>query len=180
MNYNLQRLDEPTRNFASRFTLPLWNYIVLPRVPEDVPYLTNLFFDEYPLKQFSETTILQNEDVLEVFLLDRRVLLTGVQVKVVQTADVVLRLVTNSGLIFDTIDCNELSELTYIINGGVLEQSTDLVANSIVIDDPDYIGFRIESGAENVDDLQISVQVTASDEFAWYTPTNSAKKDGAQ
>lgn len=178
MNYNLQRIDEPTRNFASRFTLPLWNYIVLPRKPEDPPYLEYLFFNDYPLNEFIANSAPQDGDILEIFELYRRVLLTGVQIEVMQTADIILRPVTNSGLLFDSIDCNELSELAYVINGGTLNQSTDLIANSIVIDDPDYMGLRIESGAENLSDLQIRVQVTASDQFAWNTQTNSAEQDG--
>lgn len=158
--------------------MPLWNYIVLPRKPEDAPYLQYIYFNEFPFNEFLANTPLVNGDVLEIFELQRRVLFTGIQIEVIRTANVVITPVTNSGIVFDSVDCNEISELTYVLGGGVLSQSTDLLAKSIVIDDPDYIGLRIESGAENLSGLQIMIQATASDEFAWNTPSNSAKRDG--
>lgn len=178
MNYNLQSTDEPSRNFAARFTSPLWRYIVGPRSPEDAPYLVDLDFTTPPLSELVAFYPIIDEDVLEVLWLTRRVLVTGVKIEVVATADMVIRPVTNSGMVFGAIDCNVTSEHTYTLNGGVLNSSSDVLGNSIVVDDPDYLGIRIEAGAEYLGALSLRVQLMVSDGFSAYAPTNSSKKDG--
>ena len=175
MNYNLEQLDTPGNTFNNRFTLPLWTYIVSPRVENQPIYTGYLDFTEYPLIEFVAEHAPANGDTLEVFWLLKRILLIGVQIEVNIPAPIVLRPVTNSGILFDNIDCSTNKKIILTAFGGELDRSTDLDIHSIVIDDPDYLGLRIEAGAQHLEELSIQVQLSMSDEFAWDTRTNSAK-----
>lgn len=172
MHYNLQNLEEPTRNFASRFTLQLWQYVVPPRTPEDRPYIVDLDFAEDPLFSFVEQFAPQSGDVLEVFTLRRRVLVTGVSVEVAHpTAGLLLRPVTNSGMVFDEIDCSIRSKAMYAIDGGIVDRATNLVEHSVLIDDPDYFGFQI-IGSGDLTALCLEVQLAVSDQYSYKARTN--------
>lgn len=173
MNYNVQMIQEPASTFASRFTLPLWQYVVPPRAPEDGPYVVSIDFAEDPYYSFAEEYVPLNEDVLEIFELRRRVLLTGVQIEIVQPAqNLIVRPVTNSGIVFNAIDCSTRSRLLYAIDGGMVDRTTDLEAHSVLVDDPDYFGLRIESGSIALTQLEIRVELAISDEFKWSARTN--------
>lgn len=172
MHYNVQDLSDPFATFAKRYTLPLWNYIVPPRTPEDPMYIADLDFAVDPLAQFIAFNVLQSNDVLEVFDLRRRVLLTGLKVEIEEPAyGLIIKPVTNSGMLFDDIDCSLRSDKTYVLNGGTLNRNTDLIKNSVLIDDPDYLGFRIVQGASEIETLRMRVELVANDEFPyWATP----------
>jgi hypothetical protein len=181
MHYNIQDVNNPLVTFARKFTLPLWQYVVPPRTPEDQPYIVDLDFAVDPLAQFIAVYQPVDKDVLEVFELRRRVLITGLRVEVEEpAAGLVIRPVTNSGMVFDPIDCTLRSDKTYVLNGGTLDRSTDLIKNSVLIDDPDYLGFRIESGVGELDALRMRVELVANDTFPWWATTNYAHDESMQ
>lgn len=173
MNYNLQKLDEPGDNFAARFPLSLWQYVVPPRKPEDALYITYLDFAEDPLFSFADYYKPISGDVLEIFELRRRVLFTGVQIEIVQPAEgLIIRPVTNSGIIFQTIPCDVRSRTLYAVDGGVVDRATDIDLHSRLIDDPDYFGLKIESGSVNLTQLALRIELAVSDEYSAFARTN--------
>lgn len=175
MHYNIQDASDYSATFARKYTLPLWTYVVPPRTPEDVPYIADLDFAIDPLAQFIAFTVLQSNDVLEIFELRRRVLVTGIKVEVEEPAiGLIIKPVTNSGMVFDDIDCSIRSNKTYVLNGGTLDRNTDLIKNSVLIDDPDYLGIRIVQGAHEIDSLKVRIELVANDEYPyWATPNYS-------
>src|SRR5690606_18533535 len=119
MHYNVEDLGKPHDVFAVRFTLPLWNYVVPPRKPVDSPYIVDLDFGVDPLTEFLQAHTVVDKDVLEVFELRRRVLVTGVKVRILEPAQsLVIRPVMNSEVYFDAIDCSERTDKTYLLGGG--------------------------------------------------------------
>lgn len=178
MNLNLQSPLQPSRNFAARFVPPYTQYIIGPRKPEDTPCFADFDFTTFPLNEFVAGHVPENGDVLELFWLTRRVQLLGLRIEVASPAPIMLTPVTNSGIMFVQFPCTEVGETTLVPNGSVLDRNTDLATKAIVIDDPDYIGLRIDMGAEYLGELSLRVQVVVSDTFLWSAPTNSVKKDG--
>lgn len=179
MNFNVREPSQPSRNFAARFTEPLYTYIVGPRIPEDDPYIADLDFTQYPLRHVPDFFMPNNGDTLEIFWLVRRVQLQALHVQIIHPAQVVFRPHTNTNMAnFIEVDCSHIHDTTYAINGGVVDSSTDLLSKAIVIDDPDYLGFRIEQGAGYLTDLHMRVSLIVSDAFPWNMQTNSPKKDG--
>ncbi len=152
--------------------MPLFRYIVTPRGTEDLPYLADLNFYEEPLATLVPYLQLRNYDILEVFWLRKRVLLTGVQILVDSPAPVLIQPVTDSGLIFDPIDCRKPSERIYAIGGGLVADSVDLLSRSVIIEEPDYLGLQILAGAEDIASLGLRVQLAVTDMFPWNAPTN--------
>lgn len=173
MHYNVQDLSDPYATFAKRYTLPLWQYIVPPRTPEDEPYIVDLDFAVDPLAQFVAYHTLGSNDVLEVFDLRRRVLVTGLKVEVEEPAEgLILQPVTNSGMVFDAIDCSIRSDKTYVLGGGTLDRTTDLIEHSVLIDDPDCLGFKILQGAAEIETLKLRVELVANDDYPYWARKN--------
>lgn len=175
MHFNIQELSKPTSTFASRFVLPLWQYIVPPPKPSDEPYVAYLDFSEGALNAFVNAYSPKTGDTLEVFVLRRRVKLIGAQVEVINPTPLFLTPTMNSGYAFDVIDTSVRSDRTYLLNGGLLDRNTDISKHSVVIDDPDFFGFVLGSGAANLNQLNIKLTLSTTDKFSAYDPTNSAK-----
>lgn len=174
MNYNLQNLSDPLKTFARHYVLPLWQYIVGPRTPEDVPYETDLDFTEGLLWEFVEDYEPTYNDVFEVFRLFKRVRITALQVTIDKPAPVGLIPVMDSGTPYDLIDCSTTKTVYLTPFGGALDRTTDLEIHSLLIDDPDYLGFRIDSGVAYLQDLAIRVQLVVTDTFPYDARSNSA------
>lgn len=180
-NYSLVSGTDPLRGFVYRYTKPLWLHGNIPRVPEDEAYVVSLNFKgNVSLSEFLAYYAPQNGDTLEVFNLDKRVLVIGVQVTVEGPADVVLQPVTNSGAPFDQINCAHRTTATYLVNHGVMDKTTVVSQHSLLLEEPDYFGFQIVSGAENLQYLNIRVQLIVRDEYDWFARSNSSKHGNQQ
>lgn len=177
-HYNLQCLANPAGDtFASRFTLPLWNYIVSPPKPEDKPYLGRYKFSTIALAEFLNEYHPAVGDVLELFWLRRRVKFVGVNVKVTGISPgLTLQLITNSGVLFDPIDAGVESDNTYAVNGGLLNIATNLAEHSIVIDNPDYLGVRLDGNVGALAALDFTITLSTTEEFSTSDPTNAPEQ----
>lgn len=176
MNYNIRNLDDPASTFASRFPMLLWYYTVVPRVEGDPPYIVELDFAVDPLNAFVNYYQPIAGDTLEAFILDKRVLLTGAEVSILEPAPGLhIRIVTNSGIVFDTIDCSVRSTHLYAIDGGIVDRATDLRVHSRLIEYPDYLGIEIVNGSVHLPNLAIRIQLAVSDEFEWTATPNYEK-----
>ena len=178
MHFNIQDIEQPTSTFASRFVLPLWNYIVPPLKPNDPLYVEYLDFSEGALSAFVSEYDPQAGDVLEIFRLRRRIKLIGIQLQVEKPAQILIRPVMNSRFYYDVCDASVRSDVTYLLNGGILDRSTDVAAHSIVIDDPDFVGLQLEGSPINLGKLALKATLVYSEDFSAYAPTNSVKRDG--
>ena len=175
MNYNLQSIDKPSSTFATRFTLPLWQYVVAPRKPEDAPYITELDFGEFPLNTIFDSVQLVAGDVLEIFELTKRVLFTGISLEVLESAETTLTPVTNSRIPFDAIDCSIKSRRVLAVNGGEFNYATEIDTHSVLVDDPDFLGLRIDAGVSELANLKIKIELSVSDEYSWAATPNYAR-----
>lgn len=175
-NYSLVPGVDPRRGFAHMFARPLWLHGNIPRIPEDAAYIANLDFtkDEY-LRDFLSYYIPTDGDILELFVLDRRVLLIGAQIHIRTPAGLVFTPVTNSGVPFDSVNAAIRQKTTYLVNGGKLDSTTVIADHSILLEEPDYFGIRLDAGATNLQYLDVQVQLVVRDEFSPYAPTNSSK-----
>lgn len=168
MNYNLQRLDDPQDTFADHFKLPLWNYIVPPRTVDDPPYIVELDFSTYPLNEFLAEYPVVDGTVLEIFCLRRRVQITAAQITVQSPVEgMVITPVMHSNTPFDSIACDTRKIETLTPFGGKLDRATNVEQHSVLIDDPDYFGIRIDTQATLLADLAIHVELSASDIYPW-------------
>ena len=142
-------------------------------MPEDLPYIAYMDFGNDPLNLFVDAYTLTNGDTLEVFELTKRVLFTGVSIEILEPAtELVLKPVTNSKILFDEVLCDSRTRRTYAVNSGMLDYSTDIDTHSRLIDDPDFFGFTIESGAHNLSSLSIKIELVVSDEYRWHATPN--------
>jgi hypothetical protein len=175
MHYNLQCLDKPASEvFASRFVLPLWNYIVPPPKPEDVPYVGRYNFAALPLSGFLTAYSPQVGDTLELFWLRRRVRFLGFEFKITAAAPgLIIQPVTNSGVLFDAIDAGQISANSYAVNGGLLNAATELETHAIVIDDPDYLGLELGGSIAGLGSLDFTITLIVSEQFSAYDFDNS-------
>src|SRR5690606_18386826 len=113
-------------------------------------------------------------DVLELFLLQHRVLVVGAEIEVVSPATgLIIQPCTRSGVHFDSINCTLTSKAIYAPFGGKLDRTTELETHSFVVEEPDFFGLRIISGAAGLTDLAINVTLSVSDEFSLHSNTNS-------
>lgn len=173
MNVNLQNMRNVYETFSAMFPYNLWEYTVIPRVECSPPYVAEYDFSSPVL--VSALPPLYPGDVLEIFTLDKRILLTGAKIEVIRPAPgLLITPVTNSGKLFDTIDASIYSNEVYAIGGGVLDSSVDLRYRAVIIDDPDYFGLRLSGSTANISQLQLGIQLAVSDCFdISVTPTNS-------
>jgi hypothetical protein len=81
--------------------------------------------------------------------------------------------VTNSGILFDTIDASVKSKSTYAVNGGLLDINTNLKQHSVVIDNPDYLGILLGGSVAGIASLNMKITLSTSEEFAVTDPTNA-------
>lgn len=175
MNYGLFSRDL-MRTYGERYTPPYWQYTVVPRNYEEPVYRASLDFASPEYLPLSEFFLLNTGDILEVFLLENRMLVTGVQVEIREPAEgVVLQPVTRSGVYFDPINCFAETKAIYAPFGGRVGRTTNLATHSFRVEEPDYLGFRIVSGAFNLIELAIDVTLGVSDTFSLDTPSNSSK-----
>lgn len=174
MNYGLFTTDF-LKTYGERYAPPYWMYTVIPRYYEEPLYYSHIDFGSEPFNQLEWFYNVGNGDILEFFLLQNRVLLVGVEVEIVTPANIHLLPVTRSGVPFDIIDCSQQGKNIYRPFGGLLDRATDLLEHSIRIEEPDYLGFMVVSGAENLVDLEIAVTVSVADEFSLDTKSNSTK-----
>jgi hypothetical protein len=175
MNLNLQKPNY-LQTFAGEFSPPYWQYTVVPRVPEDEPYRVELDFAELPLADLLPYWGIADKDILEIFLLDKRVLFVGIKIEVQTPAEnLVITPVTRSGVLFSSIDCSVKSNNTYLPFGGILDRNTDVLLHAFRVEEPDYLGLKIESGVATLDSLLLQVELVVSDEFSLDTLSNSSK-----
>lgn len=173
MNYNLQRLDDPRYTFADHFTLPLWMYIVPPRTVDDPPYIVDLDFSAYPLNDFAAEYPVADGSILEIFCLRRRVLVTAAQITILSPVEgMVITPVMHSDTPFDSIACDTRKIETLTPFGGKLDRATNVEQHSVLVDDPDYFGIRIDTQAMLLADLSIHVELSVFDTFSWNARNN--------
>lgn len=175
MHYNVEDIQNPLRTFSRRYDMPLWQYVVQPRTYYADPYISRLDFQEPLLNEFLAYYAPKDGDVLEVFALTKRVLVVMLQVDVKTPADVVIQPVTHYNIQFDQVDCNIAGPHDLLVGGGVPGPTINLAQSAILVDDPDYLGFKIISGAENLSDLVIDFTLSVQDEYPWWATTNSLK-----
>lgn len=175
-NYNLQELDleKPSRGiFAAKYSPPLWYYTVLPRVPEDTPYIARLDFSTGDLNLFVNYWAPSDGDVLEIFQLNKRVLVTGLQVKVLTPVlGLVVKPVTNSLIKFDSVDCSERKVATLAVGGGDLNRTVNVEEQSKLVAMPDFLGIQILQGSASLEELSIEVQLVVSDSYKFDASPN--------
>lgn len=174
MNYGLFTADF-LNTYGERYTPPYWQYTVVPRNYEQPVYRMEVDFGLPPYNELDWHYLVQDGDVLEFFILRNRVLLVGVDIEIVSPAEVVLEPVTRSGVPFNVIDCSLPSRQVLTPFNGILDRATSLVEHSMRIEEPDYLGMRIVSGALNLTDLSIIVTASVVDEFSLDTKSNSTK-----
>lgn len=174
MNYGLYTTDF-LKTYGERYTPPYWIYTVIPRNYDQPLYYSHIDFAEAPYNELEWHYLVANGDILEVFLLQHRVLVVGVEIEIVSPADIVLRPVTRSGILFDAVDCSLGKKEIYTPFGGLLDRATDLQTHSFRVEEPDYFGFQILSGAANLSQLEIAVTLSVADEFSLDTFSNSTK-----
>lgn len=174
MNYNLEATDF-AGTYAEDYSPAYWDYTVVPRVPEDPAYIADLDFAMPPLANLTYYGV-TNGSILEVFRLTKRVLITGLKIEVVVPVEgLVIQPVTHSGVFFDAIDCGVLSARTLRPFGGTLDRDTDLLLHSFRIEEPDYLGLKLVTGAAGLGNLALNVQLAVSDTFSLDTLSNSTK-----
>lgn len=174
MNYGIFSSDF-TNTYGERYTPPYWMYTVIPRNYDQPLYRAELDFGEEPYNLLNSYFQVLDGDILEAFLMQHRVLVTGVAVQIVMPADIIIQPVTRSGILFDPIDCSVPSDRIYTPYGGILDRATDIAQHSFRVEEPDYIGFKVISGSANLNDLSMVVTVSVSDEFSLDTLSNSTK-----
>lgn len=175
MHYNVEDVQNPLRTFSRRYDMPLWRYVVPPREYYAEPYISRLDFQEPSLAEFLAYYPIEDDDILEVFALTKRVLVVMLQVDVKTPANVVVQPVTNYNIQFDPVDCNIAGPVNLLVGGGKPGPTINLAQSAILVDDPDYLGFKIISGAENLSDLVIDFTLSVQDEYPWWATTNSLK-----
>lgn len=167
--------DDISNTFDRMYSTPYWQYPVLPRVPEDAVYAVTLDFNEYPLNMLGGYFVLQSGDMLEVFLLKKRVLLIAAQIEVLNSADVTIIPKLRSGLSFDPVDCRRPSRGTYLLEGGMLDRTTEISKVSLLIEEPDYFGLELYGDMEDLAELRLRITLDVSDTFAYNNRSNSSK-----
>lgn len=165
MNIGLFSAD-PKKTYGDMFTAPYWLYTVLPRTCDEPVYRKEVVSLEADI---------HNGDTLEIFILDKRVLFAGAQIEIALPSEVVLQPTTRDGIVFDPVYCGTPQKKTYMPYGGILDRATDVKAHSFVVEEPDYFGFKVLSGAENIPDLLLIVTLSVLDDFAIDSKTNSTK-----
>lgn len=160
--------------FAKRFPQALFRYVVLPP-QEDVPYL--LWFEPHvpPLQEFLSNVQVAQGDVLELFVLNKRVAFQGAQIEILSPVDhVKFTPVMNTPTKFDMIDCSVKGVATYLPQGGVLDKNTSLTPQQFVIDHPDYFGIRFDEASGSIDQLQFQVTLLVNEDFGPELPPNAS------
>ena len=171
-NYNLFSPDcGYTRTFAKIFNEPLHLYPITPPECGYPGYFKVIDFSAWPYSKFLDEVTLANGDVLEIFPLVRRVLFQAVRVDVVDTADLSITPVTNCHTCFDTVDTNNKGSHTYLPFGGTLDKNTNLLDTSFIIQQPDYLGIRLETVA-NIAELKVALAIATDTQFSATAPTN--------
>lgn len=178
MHYGLFSSDF-LRTYKDRYVEPYWYYTVVPRNYNQPVYETILDFSEPPFDAIEWYYNASNGDILELFILDNRVLVTGVTVAVEIPSEVQIEIISRSKIPFGQIDCSEAGQITLTPFGGVLGRTTNLQEHSFVVEEPDYIGIKLVSGAENLAALRLKVTALVDDLFTPQAKTNSSKVENA-
>lgn len=171
-SYNLFSPDcGYNRTFAKIFNEPLHLYPIIPPECGYPGYFKVIDFSAWPYNKFLDEVVLADGDVLEIFPLVRRVLFQAVRVDVVDAADISITPVMNSPVCMDTVDANSRGSHTYLPFGGVLDTNTNLTDTSFIIQQPDYLGIRLETVA-NIAELKIALAIASDTQFSATAPTN--------
>lgn len=179
MHYGLFSTDL-LRTYKDRYVAPYWYYTVIPRTYNQPIYEKLLDFSEPPYDEIEWYYNAQNGDVLELFLLENRVLVDGVTLDIQIPADIEIQVVTRSNILFDVVDCSSEKRIIVTPFGGYLDRSTDVASHSFVVEEPDYVGLKIISGHQNLAELRINVTALVSDSFDINAKTNSSKHIDAE
>lgn len=161
--------------YEERYSPPYWLYTVTPRNYDQPIYYKHVDFGQAPYNELEGHYLVANSDTIEFFLLQHRVLVVGAEVEIVTPSDMVLRPVTRSGIPFDYVECSSKHKTIYTPFGGILDRATSLLDHSFRVEEPDYFGFEVVAGAQNLASLEIAVTLSVSDEFSLDTHSNSSK-----
>lgn len=175
MNFALYSPDF-LATYATRYEPPYWIYTVTPRNYEQPIYQADLDFAEAPYNALGGEYPIALGDTLEVFLLQHRVLVVGVRVEVVEPAvGLILTPITRSGVTFNSVDCTYRQEKLLAPFGGTVDRNVVLSDHSFVVEEPDYLGFRLSGAVPALNELNLRVTLSVSDEFSLAARTNSTK-----
>lgn len=136
------------------------------------PYFSIIDFSKGAYKKFLETVNVNSGDTLEIFPMVRRVLFQGVMVQIYNPAvGTTFTPVMNSPTTMDTVDASKEGSALYLPFGGVLDKNTSLADKQFIIQQPDYVGIKLNTKGA-IEDLKLAITVVISNSFSGLEPTN--------
>lgn len=163
--------------FYGRYSPPLQLYPNQPPRYGDPPFLLWLEFGYDPeLLKWLADTVEAVGDVLELMHIDRRLLIYGVNVQVMTpSVGLILRPVFNNDVLLSAIDCSFVSKATYLLGGGVLDDTRSLATKTFITDQPDFLGLRIEALGAGLGTLSMKVTLVNNSVFTGRELSNKGK-----